>query len=75
MDSVFDQIKQLVATADEVARRDLIDSLNNFVLSLENANDTVHRYGHMVSSCGAIHALQRLTRYTEPTNSHHQNWV
>lgn len=50
MDVPLDQLKQLAATADDVTRQQLVKSLNELMLSLESPNDTVHRYGHMVSS-------------------------
>lgn len=50
MDVALDQIKQLAAAADEATYRQLMSSLNKLILSLESPNDTVHRYGHMVSS-------------------------
>lgn len=60
MDRLLDQIKLLAATSGEETRQQLIRSLNNLALSLESPNDTVHRYGHMVSSCQSLIAQQRL---------------
>ncbi|KAF2269981.1 O-methyl transferase B [Lojkania enalia] len=47
IDAALDPIQQLVATASEATRRQLISSLNKLILSLEDPNDTIHRYGHM----------------------------
>lgn len=50
MDSALASIKQFAATADEAARRQLITTLHELAYSLEDANDTVHRYGYLVST-------------------------
>jgi hypothetical protein len=50
MHRTLDAIKQLVAKSGESTRQQLTSSLNKLILSLESPNDTVHRYGHMVSS-------------------------
>lgn len=61
MDAPIDQLKQLAATADDVTRQQLVKSLNELVLSLESPNDTVHRYGHMVSCLFAfVELVQRV---------------
>ena len=60
MDAPIDQLKQLAATADDVTRQQLVKSLNELILSLESPNDTVHRYGHMVSSLFAFNVLLNL---------------
>jgi hypothetical protein len=49
MDAALDSIKHLAAEANDETRRALVDSLNELVLSLETPNETIHRYGHMVS--------------------------
>ena len=50
MDAALDKVRQLAANADEATRRQLSTTLNRLVLSLESPSDTIHRYGHMVSS-------------------------
>lgn len=49
MDQAIATIQKLAATATEDVRRRLMTSLNRLSLSLETPNDTIHRYGHMVS--------------------------
>jgi hypothetical protein len=49
MDATLATIRQLAATASDATRRQLVSSLNRVILSFESPNDTVHRYGHMMS--------------------------
>lgn len=64
MDAPIDQLKKLAATADDVTRQQLVKSLNELVLSLESPNDTVHRYGHMVSCLFAFVELVHVKELT-----------
>lgn len=49
MDAAIDQIRQLGTTADEAGRRQMMKSLYRLAYSLESPQDTIHRYGHLVS--------------------------
>ena len=72
MDAILNQIKQLITSADEIARQKLINSLNKLTLSLENPEDTAHRYGHMVSSI-SDYSLYISNWLLESTNRCHQD--
>lgn len=50
MDAALAQIKHLAAVGGEAARRQLIDTLHELAYSLEDPNDTVHRYGYLVGT-------------------------
>lgn len=49
MEALLDSIKQVAAAADEAMRSQLIASLNQLTVSLETPDDTLLRYGGMVS--------------------------
>jgi hypothetical protein len=49
MDAALDQIQQLATNADELTRRQLMNSLHKLAYSMESPQETIHRYGHSVS--------------------------
>lgn len=50
MEAAIDTIKQLAMTASEATRQEVVKSLTKLIFALEGPSDTIHRYGHMVSS-------------------------
>ncbi|KFA45947.1 hypothetical protein S40293_07288 [Stachybotrys chartarum IBT 40293] len=54
MDAALAQIKHLAAVGGESARRQLIDTLHDLAYSLEDPNDTVHRYGYLHLQTAAV---------------------
>ncbi|ROT39597.1 S-adenosyl-L-methionine-dependent methyltransferase [Sodiomyces alkalinus F11] len=54
METVLASIRQLAANANEAARRQLITTLHEIAYSLEDANDTVHRYGYLHLQTAAV---------------------
>jgi hypothetical protein len=48
MEKALDQVREL-ATGSEDDRHKAIADLQNLAFSLESPQDTIHRYGHMVS--------------------------
>ncbi|KAL2756635.1 hypothetical protein ACRALDRAFT_1075525 [Sodiomyces alcalophilus JCM 7366] len=54
MESALASIKQLAANASEATRRQLITTLHELAYSLEDANDTVHRYGYLHLQTAAV---------------------
>lgn len=54
VDAALEAVKNLSATIDEAGRRKLITSLHELAYSLEDANDTVHRLGYLVSSLSTL---------------------
>ncbi|KAH7325878.1 S-adenosyl-L-methionine-dependent methyltransferase [Stachybotrys elegans] len=54
METAFAQIKQLGAVATEATRRKIIAGLHELANSLEDPNDTVHRYGYLHLQTAAV---------------------
>ncbi|KAJ8062109.1 hypothetical protein OCU04_008670 [Sclerotinia nivalis] len=54
MDTALAQITQLAASADEVARQNLMTALHKLAYSMESSNDTTRRFGHMTLQPAAI---------------------
>ncbi len=50
MDLITAQVHKIAATADETARKTLIDTLRNLSISLEEPGDTVQRLAYLVSN-------------------------
>lgn len=49
LETVLSQLRDLTASVNDVAtRRQLIETLHEMAYSLENADDTVQRYGYLV---------------------------
>lgn len=42
------KVRQIASTLDDAARRQLMVSLHELAYSLEDSNDTIHRYGYLV---------------------------
>ncbi|GAW10673.1 hypothetical protein ANO14919_000070 [Xylariales sp. No.14919] len=47
MENILNQVNQLASTADEATRRSIMASLHEAAWSMEDCNDTVHRYGYL----------------------------
>ncbi|KAI1778089.1 S-adenosyl-L-methionine-dependent methyltransferase [Hypoxylon cercidicola] len=47
MDAILAQVRQIASTADESLRRRIMTSLHEAAYSMEDCNDTVHRYGYL----------------------------
>ena len=50
LEAIFDQIGQIVGTADGDSKKSIMSQLHDMAYSLEDADDTVNRIGHLVSS-------------------------
>lgn len=50
LEAIFDQIRQIVGTADDASKKSIMSQLHEMAYSLEDADDTVNRIGHLVSS-------------------------
>jgi len=60
MEAAFGQIREVAAEGEE-ARRKVIVALRDLACSLEEPNDTIHRFGHMVYLTFIPEAPQELT--------------
>lgn len=49
MEAALNQVKQLAATADKATRQQLMATLHEVAYSMEDAEDTVNRFGYLVS--------------------------
>ena len=54
MESVIAQVKQLAATANEAARKEIMDQLRELSNSLETPDETLQRMMYLVSFCHNI---------------------
>ena len=71
MEAAIDTVKQFATTASEATRQEVIKSLTKLIFALESPSDTIHRYGHMVSSSyWPFKVLLQLTCTIESTNCH-----
>jgi hypothetical protein len=50
MEAAFATLRQYASNLGDIARHQLITSLHEFAYSLEDPNDTVHRFGYLVST-------------------------
>lgn len=58
MEAAFATLRQYATNLGDIARHQLIAALHEFAYSLEDANDTVHRYGYLVSPRRVILIVQ-----------------
>jgi hypothetical protein len=49
IESALLQVRQLASTANESFRRKLMTALHELAYSMEEPDDTIHRYGYLVS--------------------------
>ncbi|RYO96762.1 hypothetical protein DL763_003038 [Monosporascus cannonballus] len=54
MESALDQIKLLASTANETTKRGLLITLRQIADSLEDSNDTIHRFGYLHLQTAAV---------------------
>ncbi|PSN71814.1 S-adenosyl-L-methionine-dependent methyltransferase [Corynespora cassiicola Philippines] len=54
MDTAIEEVKRLASNLDEVSRRKLIVVLHELADSLEDSNDTIHRFGYLHLQTAAV---------------------
>lgn len=48
LEDLLNQIRSLISPADDAGRRKLMWSLHELAYSMEDENDTIQRFGHLV---------------------------
>jgi hypothetical protein len=54
MEAAFATLRQYASNLGDIARHQLITSLHEFAYSLEDPNDTVHRFGYLHLQTAAV---------------------